>query len=125
MSQAEQLPCMCEYGTLDAFLSTTDSNNIIAGYIAIQEIMEHFRITPEMIIMKGKWFTASEIAQELSISSQRVGRIINKLRIKDNPDFVRCAIIKVQPNKCVLTFYYNFDVLSLLRSQLNLENNKK
>lgn len=111
MSMKHDITIAEDFDLLQEFLHKKSKQDFLAGHMAIQEIMEHFGFSPEMFIMHGKWYTSFDIAKELNISIQKVGRIINKLNLKDNTLDVRCAIVKINPQKNVLVYFYSQPVI--------------
>lgn len=64
------------------------------------------------------WFTATEIATKINISKQKLGRIANQLKIKDNPQLCKSFIIRVSDKKYSRIYLYSKKSI-ILFSQAN------
>lgn len=62
-------------------------------------------------------FTATEVADRLGISANYVGRLANKLHLKQEPIWGKLGKIQLNNGKWVDQFYYNEDAVKAMEAQ--------
>lgn len=62
-------------------------------------------------------FTATEIAERLGISANYVGRLANKLHLKQEPIWGKLGKVQLNNGKWVDQFYYNEDAVKAIEAQ--------
>lgn len=62
-------------------------------------------------------FTATEVANRLGISANHVGRLANKLHLKQEPIWGKLGKVQLNNGKWVDQFYYNEDAVRVIEAQ--------
>lgn len=64
-------------------------------------------------------YTATDIANMLNISKQKVGKIANELNLKNNKKYVVSYIIKINEQKYSKIYFYNKKALKIIQNYLH------
>jgi DNA-binding MarR family transcriptional regulator len=101
---------------LNTIKETIKDEDSITQTLILKELMDV--IKPEAIkpLISNDYLTVTEIAKQLNMSKQKVGRIINTLHIKENPIISKSFIVKINEQKYTKVWFYKKNVINLIKS---------
>jgi hypothetical protein len=104
----------------DDVLSSLNSKKMI-----FYEIIDFLGLNIKDIVLQGRWYTASEIANILGVSKQKIGKIANEYGLKNNQNYSFATPVKINEKKYSFSWFYNERALTFFRKKLKEQKDEE
>lgn len=97
-----------------------DQNNV-TKFLLVYEMLNDLNIDVSDLILTGKWYSVTEMAELLKVTPQKLGKLITEYGLRGNEEFSRGFPVKVSSKKYAVTWIYNERAFELIGSAVEID----